>query len=258
MFRKLICDKLREPIYLNILAEESVDYLQFGNKMRGGIGDIGTCIRGGGVGGKIHSEIEENPITILVPVLQKWASKRSCGVAAIDGMCGSGKTTLASMLQEKLGWRIFHMDDYYLPFSKRDPDWRNIPAGNIDLTRFKEEVLVPASEGKSVRTSRYNCREDRSEMVESAAQPFTIVEGSYCCHPFLREQYGITVFLSVTEELQQRRLQIREKDNYKNYTKIWIPMEFNYFEACKVREQANVSLLITADGKCMRDGKEEK
>ena len=208
--------------------------------------------------GTIYSDKEENPVTILVPALQKWASERSYGVAAIDGMCGSGKTTLAAMLQEKLGWRVFHMDDYYLPFSKRDHDWRNIPAGNMDLTRFKEEVLFPASEGKSVRTARYNCREDQYEMVESAAQPFTLVEGSYSCHPILRALYGVTVFLSVTEGLQQKRMLIREKDNYENFRKIWIPMELHYFEACKVREQADVSLLITANRKCVIDGKEEK
>ena len=207
--------------------------------------------------GIINSEREEYTARVLLTILQRWASEHSFGVAAIDGMCGSGKTTLAAKLQEVLGWRVFHMDDYYLPFSKRDPDWRNIPAGNMDLTRFKEEVLVPASEGKSVRTARYNCREDRTEMVESAAEPFTLVEGSDCCHPSLREKYGIIAFLSVTEELQQRRLKIREKDNYEKFRTIWIPMELQYFEACKVREQADVSLLITADGKCIRDGKQE-
>ena len=35
-------------------------------------------------------------------------------------------------------------------------------------------------------------------------------------------------------------------------------MELHYFEACKVREQADVSLLITANRKCVIDGKEEK
>lgn len=33
---------------------------------------------------------------------------------AIDGRCGAGKTTLAQRLQQELGGRVFHMDDFFL------------------------------------------------------------------------------------------------------------------------------------------------
>lgn len=39
---------------------------------------------------------------------------------------------------------VVHMDDYYLPPDRRAENWEQIPAGNMDLARFLQEVLVPA------------------------------------------------------------------------------------------------------------------
>lgn len=33
---------------------------------------------------------------------------------AIDGMCGSGKSTLGQALKDHYGCNLFHMDDFYL------------------------------------------------------------------------------------------------------------------------------------------------
>ena len=64
---------------------------------------------------------------------------------ALDGRCGSGKTTLAAQLAEQFpGSAVFHTDDYYLPPAQRIPNWAETPCANMDLTRLREEVLVPA------------------------------------------------------------------------------------------------------------------
>ena len=50
-------------------------------------------------------------------------------LVGIDGRCGSGKTTLAAYLQEKLSAAVLHIDDFYLPFSLRSENVCNNPAG---------------------------------------------------------------------------------------------------------------------------------
>ena len=40
-------------------------------------------------------------------------------ILAIDGRCTSGKTTLAEQIEKSLPCNIVHIDDFYLPFSKR-------------------------------------------------------------------------------------------------------------------------------------------
>ena len=60
---------------------------------------------------------------------------------AIDGMCGSGKTTLANYLAKELNASLFHMDDFFLQPHQRTPERLADPGGNVDYERFKAEVL---------------------------------------------------------------------------------------------------------------------
>lgn len=69
-------------------------------------------------------------------------------LVALDGRCGSGKTTLAAQLAEAFPDSItVHTDDYYLPPADRVPGWDTIPCANMDLARLRAEVLEPARRG---------------------------------------------------------------------------------------------------------------
>ena len=79
---------------------------------------------------------------------------------ALDGRCGSGKTTLAGQLAEQFPASIvFHTDDYYLPPAQRIPEWEKTPCANMDLARLREELLRPARAGEPVFYRAYSCRE---------------------------------------------------------------------------------------------------
>ena len=106
-------------------------------------------------------------------------------LVALDGRCGSGKTTLAAQLAEPFpGSAVFHTDDYYLPPAQRIPNWAETPCANMDLTRLREEVLVPAQAGAAVRSQAYSCREG-AYLPERCVPPapLYILEGSYSHHP---------------------------------------------------------------------------
>lgn len=67
---------------------------------------------------------------------------------ALDGRCGSGKTTLAAQLAERFpGRRTIHTDDYYLPPAQRVPGWETLPCANMDLKRLAAEVLTLPGRG---------------------------------------------------------------------------------------------------------------
>ena len=76
-------------------------------------------------------------------------------VLALDGRCGSGKTTLANGLSAQLpGCTLLHTDDFYLPPAQRCPDWAHTPCANMDLTRLRDEALRPAYAGQAVAYGR--------------------------------------------------------------------------------------------------------
>lgn len=161
-------------------------------------------------------------------------------VIAIDGNCGSGKSTLSEILYQKFNCSIFHMDDYYLPFSRRDSNWENIPAGNMDLERFKKEVLTPAKAGQTVCYQPYHCRTDSlQDGVLIQPQQLVIVEGSYSHHPVLADLYDYKIFLTCLKEEQKHRLLLREGDRFRFYEERWIPMEEHYYDVCQIKKRAD-------------------
>ena len=161
---------------------------------------------------------------------------------ALDGRCGSGKTTLAVQLAEQFpGSAVFHTDDYYLPPAQRIPNWAETPCANMDLTRLREEVLVPAQAGAAVRSRAYSCREGAylpEQCVPPA--PLYILEGSYSHHPILAGFYDLKVFITCSKKEQARRLQAREGERYENFVRRWIPLEEAYFAQCRIEALADL------------------
>lgn len=161
---------------------------------------------------------------------------------ALDGRCGSGKTTLAVQLAEQFpGSAVFHTDDYYLPPAQRIRNWAETPCANMDLTRLREEVLVPAQAGAAVHCRAYSCREGAylpEQCVPPA--PLYILEGSYSHHPILAGFYDLKVFVTCSKKEQARRLQAREGERYENFVRRWIPLEEAYFAQCRIEALADL------------------
>lgn len=188
----------------------------------------------------------------LASVIRTWMKGCRRGLVGMDGMCGSGKTTLANRLGQILEIPVVHMDDYYLPFSQREADWKNICAGNMDLCRLEREVLLPLSRGQAVRTFRYNCRQDKMVKDNREAASFAIVEGTYSLHPRVRSYFELTFFLSVADRLQKSRLEAREGTNYQNFLELWIPMEKHYFQELDPMKNADFRIELDAEGRVIR------
>ena len=62
-------------------------------------------------------------------------------LVAIDGRCGSGKTTLGEYLKGQLDCNLFHMDDFFLRMEQRTPDRMKETGGNVDLKDFMKLCL---------------------------------------------------------------------------------------------------------------------
>lgn len=174
---------------------------------------------------------------------------------AIDGRCCAGKTTLAEALKERNGWSVFHMDDFFLRPEQRTKERLAQPGGNVDYERFLEEILIPIKNaetkgiGNAGKTERityrpFDCRrQDFAEEVTVEAGDVVIVEGSYSCHPVLRDAYDLRIFLDVSREEQERRLLARNgEEGAAVFREKWIPLEEHYFEACRVREVSDIMI----------------
>lgn len=164
-------------------------------------------------------------------------SDKSTVIVAIDGKCGSGKSTLGEHLSKELSGNLFHMDDFYLQEYQRTKERLSEVGGNVDYERFASEVLACIKSGRSFMYRPYSCGEKRiTEGYEIAPKRLNIIEGSYSHHPYFNDEAGNTpydmkIFLAVPYELRIERIRKRNgEEKLKRFISEWIPKEEAYFK----------------------------
>ena len=156
-------------------------------------------------------------------------------IAAIDGRCTSGKTTLAAALAAHYDCNIFHMDDFFLRPEQRTAERFAQPGGNVDYERFRAEVLEPLLAGKPFSYRPFDCGSfAMAEPVAVEPKRLSIVEGTYSQHPYFGEPYDLKLLLTVTPALQRQRILERPAFLHRKFFDEWIPMEERYFEQCHI------------------------
>jgi len=165
-------------------------------------------------------------------------------IIAIDGRCGSGKSTLGELIAEQFACNIFHMDDFFLPFEMRTSKRLAEAGGNVHYERFEEEILRHLQQHKSIQYRRYLCdKGDFSQPTEVEPKRLNIVEGSYSLHPTLRNYYDYKIFVTVDPKVQYERILKRNGDEkLQDFLNKWIPMEEHYFEERDIMDQCDLIL----------------
>lgn len=170
--------------------------------------------------------------------IDKLLESREPVLIAIDGRCGSGKSSLGKILERKYGATLLHMDDFFLRPQQRTIERLKIPGENIDHERFQEEVLTKVVRGEVFQYIPFSCETQQlCAPMEIFPKKLVIIEGTYSCHQRLRDSYDMRIFLSVDNETQISRIIKRNGEECAEiFRKRWIPLEESYFSVCKVAE----------------------
>ena len=181
----------------------------------------------------------------LTSTIADRLARQPAVLVALDGRCGSGKTTLSERLAERFPQSItVHTDDFYLPPSRRVTGWEKIPCANMDIQRLRDEVVTPARAGQAFSYRAYSCREGAYLPPRPLGPaPLVIVEGSYSHHPSLAPYYDIRIFVTCSPDEQARRLRRREGERYSNFVERWIPLEEGYFAQYGIEKKADFEIV---------------
>lgn len=178
----------------------------------------------------------------LFDKIKKTLNSHPRAIIAIDGMCASGKTTLATLLSEEFGFETIHMDDFFLPFEMRSEERLSQPGGNIHYERFIEEVIIPLKENKDFEYRIFDCSsgEFNGKRKILHNNP-VIIEGAYSLHPQIPDIYDLKIFLQISPEAQLERIKMRNGDQaLEVFKEKWIPFENNYFDTFGIREKCDI------------------
>ena len=189
-----------------------------------------------------YNKAFRNALEIVKEEIKSILKEKETAIIAIDGRCGSGKTTLANAISEDFNCNVFHMDDFYLPLEKRTKERLDESGGNIDRQRFLEEVIVPARNGEAVFYKAFDCKlQSLKPTVTMKPKSIVIIEGSYSCHNDFYALYDLHVFLTISPETQKERIIKRNgEDGYKAFENKWIPFEEKYFKEQEVKSKCEL------------------
>jgi len=176
----------------------------------------------------------------LLAELENCMQQKRCVLLAIEGCAGSGKSSLAALLQELYGGEIVPVDDFFLRPEQRTPERYAQPGGNMDRERLEAEVLMPLLSGQEEICYRpFDCHTmSLRNPVHLRRAHLIIVEGSYSMHPQLERYYDLSVFLQVSPEEQYARILRRDGEEWaKIFQDRWIPLENVYFAETRAAER---------------------
>ena len=159
-------------------------------------------------------------------------------IISIEGGSASGKSTLASILEEKYDCTVIHMDDFFLRTEQRSKDRLEEVGGNIDKERFYEEVVKPLKSNEDFSYQKFDCSKmSLGEIVNVNLKRLVVIEGVYSMHPYFGKYYNLSVFLDIKEEYQKKRILNRNSITFANrFFEEWIPLENKYFTVNNIKE----------------------
>jgi para-aminobenzoate synthetase len=175
---------------------------------------------------------------------------------AIDGGSGSGKSTVASAVAEKLGAALVPGDDFFAAniteegWAQRDAKAR--AADSIDWHRLRREALVPLLAGKRARWQRFDfesgVRPDGTyrmlaDFVVCSPASVIVLDGAYSARPELSDLIDLAVLIDVPVAVRHERLRAREERSWLNtWHARWDGAEQYYFT--HVRPPSSFDLVI--------------
>ena len=172
--------------------------------------------------------------------IDELLAQKDMVIVAIDGKCTSGKTTLASKLEQIYDCNVFHMDDFFLRPEQRTRSRFAEVGGNVDYERFQEEVLLPLKSGKAFSYRPFDCSSfTLAAPVAVAPKKLNIIEGTYSHYPYFGNPYDLKILLTVDKETQRQRILDRPSFLHKRFFEEWIPMEDRYFDGFAIPGQAD-------------------
>ena len=199
----------------------------------------------------MNHNIEKNFSTLQIPAgfeellsaVRRLLDRQGHLAVAIDGRCGSGKTTAAALLAARLDCTVLHADDFFLRPEQRTPQRLAQPGGNFDRERFLSEALSPLLDHRDACYRPYDCHAGRlAAPVTAPWKPVIVAEGSYSCHPDLWPCYDLHVFVTAGLDTRLARIARRPGVNLDNFRTKWIPMEEAYFSAFDLEHRCEVVL----------------
>lgn len=177
-------------------------------------------------------------------------------LVALDGLSGSGKSTVALLIAEEWDTALIQSDDFFAAhisdadWDSRSPEARASDA--IDWRRLRDEALEPLLARKPAKWHAFDfeagVRPDgtypmRTDYIEREPAAVVVLDGAYSTRPDLADLIDLSVLTEAPVEVRHARLAAREdKEFLESWHARWDAAEEYYFT--HVRPRSSFDLVV--------------
>lgn len=158
------------------------------------------------------------------------ASLGSGRLLCVDGPAGSGKTTLAAAVVDRVAARVLHLDDLY-------EGWNGLP----HLDRQLGPLLAALAADRPGRYRRWDWHAGAwAEEVVVDPASVLVLEGVGAGSRITADYAGVLVWVEAPPEVRMRRGIERDGDAFAPYWEAWAAAETVHFARQRTRERADL------------------
>lgn len=190
--------------------------------------------------GKLNTEAVD---VIVAHIQKKLETHSDVFVVALDGMSGTGKTTIAKKVAHRLDAVNVLCDDFFT--GGRNSLWakkstREMIDNAIDWRRLRREVIEPLKAGKAASWHPFNWKAFGgldSKTITAQPKQVVILDGAYTARKELSDVVDYTILITLPHEARVRRVIEREGEAYsKDWHDTWQASMDYYFTVMRPPE----------------------
>ena len=181
--------------------------------------------------------VDTKAVDVIVANIQKRLEAHpGVFVVALDGMSGTGKTTISKEVANRLDAVNVLCDDFFT--GGRNSAWAKKSTQEmidtaIDWRRIRREVIEPLRAGRAASWHPFNWKAFEgldSKILTAQPKQVIILDGAYTARNELRDVVDYTVLITMPHEQRVRRIIEREGEEYsKDWHATWQASMDHYF-----------------------------